>query len=206
MAASLQLLLGKGRERASRAPAWILSADLATAFDEIRLGKLFRALARWGAPLCLAFATLREVYGVDAEPFLAGARADSVSFFRLRQGGPESTTLFSAVIRRAPDSAVPARRSMGRRGIDLPFVRADRVVFAGNVFLAGRSESEVLGMFGCAAAASYEFRLSWKPASSAIVGPPGTTVDPLAYVCKQGSLRATPHTFVRVRSMTVLGT
>ncbi len=132
MSTALQILFSKGVEWRYRAPVYILSAHIACVFDNVTVSILDKAMRFWGVPHDIMDALLRETQGVQGTAVLSGLSTPPFDYTKLRQGGPESTTLFNLVIRIAIARAASKWQHLAAS--DLPLVGSlHHVVFADNV-------------------------------------------------------------------------
>jgi hypothetical protein len=96
IAAGIATALGKAREWGL--PLVVVSVDVAAAFDNVSPELLGEALERRRAPHCLAFAAMRELSNLLAEPTLAGATAAPLPFAGGPQGRPRVPSSWSHIL------------------------------------------------------------------------------------------------------------
>ena len=148
-------------------PVYVMSLDIATAFDDMLHGKIAEALCSRGVHPKLVYAILLEYLDLRARVKLADS--DPTDYFHYskagRQGGVETPELFNLMMEGAASSIATSwtQRGFGFSLDGKHFIT--HAVWADNWFLFAKTEAEAKIMVAELSTAIYDSGFVWKPSS-----------------------------------------
>ena len=164
LSGALGLAMRKAHEWRGDLKTSVLSADVKSAFDNVKPAILARALQSDGLHPHLIRCIIGEQLYLQARASLQGTDGDIICYnASMRQGGVESAWGFNAIARMVIRSAMTCWVASGAIGLELPLVRSlTHAIWADNFYLMGRDLHDLALLFRGVTEGLHEAGLRWK--------------------------------------------